>query len=158
MYYGFFVKRRSNMLNLTLMYFKENEQWTFLFFCLLLILFNIFRQKVSKLTRKKTISFTVKLFQNWPRNQIFCFRPIILKLTKKSSPLFKPGLPPFSQPNLWILIQEKFKLNVYKTSKELQMLSRSLFCLCRCLCLCLCLSKVSQKSPKSLPKVSLKSL
>ena len=43
-----------------------------------------------------------------------------------------------------------------QTSQELRMLSRSLFCLC--LCLCLCLSKVSQKSPKSLPKVSLKSL
>ena len=41
-----------------------------------------------------------------------------------------------------------------KTSQELRMLSRSLFCLC----LCLCLSKVSQKSLKSLSKVSQKSL
>ena len=38
-----------------------------------------------------------------------------------------------------------------KTSQELRMLSRSLFCLC------LCLSKVSHKSPKSLSKVSQKS-
>ena len=77
-------------------------------------IFNIFRQNVLKLTKMKDFLFSVKLFQNWPRNQIFCFWPIIWKLTKKSSPLFKPGLPPFSQPNLWIPMQEKFELNLYK--------------------------------------------
>ena len=42
--------------------------------------------------------------------------------------------------------------DILQTSQELQMLSRSLFCLC------LCLPKVSQKSLKSLSKASQKPL